>query len=101
MAGLEDHSLNEGILQQMVDIILGNVYIAHVEQEVSGTLSVSLYDTSTDVDLNINQLLLETLRDAELVAKLPEVSWPTSWLYTHFSFSLFRPPSLEVKSNGH
>ncbi|XP_064652910.1 tudor domain-containing protein 7-like isoform X2 [Lineus longissimus] len=70
LSGLEEFETNEEILEKLLDDVLGKSCLAKVVSR-SDRLSVILFDTSSENDVNVNNLLMETVSDQDLSPHLP------------------------------
>lgn len=76
MWGLEDFADDPNVASHITEIV-GKALIASVKSVPSAKnpgVSVVLYDTSTEEDLNLNTMLLENISKNAVAPQLPAVS---------------------------
>ena len=76
MWGLEDFADDPNVASHITDIV-GKALIASVKSLPSAKnpgVGIVLYDTSTEEDLNLNTMLLESISNNAVAPQLPAVS---------------------------
>ncbi|XP_074656038.1 tudor domain-containing protein 7B-like [Tubulanus polymorphus] len=82
LAGLEDFNEKDSVIETLIQILLNKTFIAEVLDR-SDRLSVLLYDTSTAADVNVNDLITNTVNDEEFSPVLPEEGGILEVVVTH------------------
>ncbi len=80
LSGLEDYEYNENVITRLNELLIGKSFVAKVDNkgELSQNYSASvlprliLFDTSSEVDININQKLIEHLVSEDYQNRLPQ-----------------------------
>lgn len=84
LAGLEDFVVDETYINSMVTTLVGKVLVAQIvhRDDANSEYSLILYDTSGEIDVNLNEELINLINLEISKPELPEVR-------THFSVILF------------
>ena len=80
LSGLEEYEYNENVITRLNEMLLGKAFVAKVDNklDLSKHHSVNivprmiLFDTSSEVDVNINQKLIEVLVSEDYQNRLPQ-----------------------------
>ncbi|KAK2176141.1 hypothetical protein NP493_680g00019 [Ridgeia piscesae] len=70
LTGLEAYEKDQKVIDRLVEIALGKTCIAAVDDRLD-KVSLTLWDTSSDEDVNINETAAKVLRTEDLAPKLP------------------------------
>ena len=75
LAGLEDFSEEPEAYNVLSDELLDKILVAVIQSKdpETGIISVILYDTSTDDDINLNDTILDQIYE-KYMPQLPQVS---------------------------
>jgi hypothetical protein len=77
--GLENFADDQNATRHITDTIVGKVLIASVKSHPNSEnpgVGIMLFDTSTEEDLNLNTVLIESISKDAMAPQLPAVSSP-------------------------
>ena len=72
LTGLEAYEKDQKVIERLVEIALGKTCIAAVDDRLD-KVSLTLWDTSSEEDVNINETAAQVLKTEDLAPKLPVV----------------------------